>query len=307
MDSGELLANVENRIAETRRDRDRLAEAVAALDDEVLRLASEAKTLAGLISRFAERPAPTEDPAAQSEDHDGDPLSIRWPVGPGYEKPIKVKKPRAWAKYKMDAADWYLDSLLAISLQSGHLERALGVEMAVEGVIQSLCGAFEAMICALSSSIERLVGIDSDHQTPKHLVTWSRLAAAAKVFDIDLASTLSISSALLGEHSENPDGCLAQLFLLRRRLAVQDLLVDQRAHESNEVELRIDVPGRGPLPILDYLFESRSLVEELLETISHDVADAKAGRLYIPAANELRARAEQGLGALLAPDGLLTS
>ena len=67
----------------------------------------------------------------------------------------------------------------------------------------------------------------------------------------------------------------------------------------------IEVPGRSPLPLVDYLFEARNLVGELLETILHDVADAKAGRLYIPASNQLRERAEQGLGVILAPDGLL--
>jgi hypothetical protein len=225
-------------------------------------------------------------------------------VGQDFDKPIKAHKPRAWAKYKMDAADWYLNSLLATSLHGERLERAMGVEMAVEGVIRSLCSAFEAMICTLSNSIEKLAGIPSERRTPTHLVTWPRLAEAAKAFEIDLASTLSISSAMAGEHSENPEGCLAQLFALRGRVTVKDPLVD--AQEGSD-ELRIEVPGRGPLPLLDYLFEARSNIEELLETIAHDVADAKAGRLYIPAAAELRARADKGLGALMTPDDLLAS
>ena len=66
-------------------------------------------------------------------------------------------------------------------------------------MIQSLCSAFEVMICALTQSIEKAAGVPADHRTPRHVVSWSRLAAAAKVFDIDLASTLSISSALLGD------------------------------------------------------------------------------------------------------------
>jgi hypothetical protein len=192
-----------------------------------------------------------------------------------------------------------------MSLQEGRVRRVLGVEMAVEGVIQSLCAGFEVMVCALTQSIEKAAGVPSDRRTPLHLASWSHLAAAAKVFDIDLASSLSVSAALLGEHAEEPDGPLAQLFVLRSRAAVQDLLVD--VTNGGEADVRIDVPGRGPLPLVDYLFEARNLVGELLETILHDVADAKSGRLYISASNGLRERAEHGLGVILAPDGLLAS
>jgi hypothetical protein len=308
MDTAELLAAVERRLAETTRDRDRLTEAVAALDDEANQLRDEAEEISRVISRFAGDVTAETGPETRSAPNaEPDPSAILWPAGPGYDRPIKAKKLKAWAKYKMEAADWYLDTLLAMSLQEGRLGRVLGVEMAVEGVIQSLCSAFEVMICALTQSIEKAAGVPADHRTPRHVVSWSRLAAAAKVFDIDLASTLSISSALLGEHSENPEGPLAQLLVLRRHAAVQDLLIEEASTNGGDDELRIEVPGRGPLPLVDYLFEARNLVGELLETILHDVADAKAGRLYIPASNELRERAEQGLGVILAPNDLLAS
>jgi hypothetical protein len=308
MDTADLRAAVERRLTETTRDRDRLTEAIAALDDEAHQLQDEVEVLSRIISRFAgDLTAETGPEKRNAPNGEADASAIWWPTGPGFDHPIKAKKLKAWAKYKMEAADWYLDALLATSLQQGRLERVLGVEMAVEGVIQSLCSAFEVMICALTESIEKAAGVPADHRTPRHLVSWSRLAAAAKVFDIDLASTLSISSALLGEHSENPDGPLAQLMVLRRHAAVQDLLVESASTDDTDGELLIDVPGRGPLGLVDYLFESRNLVGELLETILHDVADAKAGRLYIPASNELRERAEQGLGVILLPDGLFAS
>jgi hypothetical protein len=331
MDTAELLAAVDRRVAETVRDRDRLLEAVAALDDEARQLQDEIEVLSRIISRFAGEAAADEGSSATT--HEGsnattdtgldaatEPGSdertaaddevestILWPAGRGFDRPLKAKKARSWANYKMEAADWYLDTLLAMSLQQGRLERVLGVEMAVEGVIQSLCSAFEVMICALTQAIEKAAGVPADRRTPRHLVNWSRLAAAAKVFDIDLASTLSISAALLGEHSEDPQGPLAQLFALRRHAAVQDPLLKAVSRDGGDAELLIDVPGRGPLPLVDYLFEARNLVGELLGTILHDVADANAGRLYIPASNELRERAEQGLGVILAPDGLLAS
>jgi hypothetical protein len=308
MDSAELLAAVERRVLETTRDRDHLMEAVASLDDEVRQLRDETEVLARLISRFAGDVTVEIGPDERTTPSGGiDTSAILWPAGPGFDQLVKTTKLKAWANYKMEAADWYLDTLLAISLQQERLERVLGVEMAVEGVIGSLCSAFEVMICLLTQSIEKAAGVPAEHRTPRHLANWSRLAAAAKVFDIDLASTLSISSALLGEHSEDPEGPLAQLLALRRHAAVEDLLVDVPSTSDRNSVLLIDVPGRGPLPIVEYLFEARNLVGELLETILHDVADAKAGRLYIPASNKLRERAEQGLGAILAPDGLLAS
>jgi hypothetical protein len=308
MDTAELLAAVDRRVAETVRDRDRLLEAVAALDDEAHQLQNEIEVLTRIIARFAgEVTTESSSDERNAGDSEAETSTILWPTGPGFDRQLKAKKLKAWANYKMEAADWYLDTLLAMSLQHGRLERVLGVEMAVEGVIQSLCSAFEVMICALTQSREKAAGVPADHRTPRHLVSWSRLAAAAKVFDIDLASTLSISAALLGEHSEDPEGPLAQLFVLRRRAAVQDPLVKAATTDGGDDALLVDVPGRGPLPLVDYLFEARNLVGELLETILHDVADAKAGRLYIPASNELRERAEQGLGVILAPDGLLAS
>src|ERR1700722_6389264 len=153
MDTAELLAAVERRLAETTRDQDRLIEAVAALDDEVHQLRDEAEVLARLISRFAgdvaAESAPDEQNAAKGEPETS---AILWPTGAGFDRPLKAKKLKPWAKYKTEGADWYLDTLLAISLQRGRLERTLGVEMAVEGVIQALCSAFDVMICLLTQS-----------------------------------------------------------------------------------------------------------------------------------------------------------
>jgi hypothetical protein len=310
VDTADLLAAVEQRVAEIRRDRERLAETVAALDDELGQYQSEAEVLTRLISRFVEpveEHEHTDDQPDQREAvrAEADTSALLWPSGPGFDQLLKTKKPKAWAKYKMEAADWYLDTLLAMSLQGGRMTRVLGTEMAVEGVIQSLCAGFEVMIGALTKSIEKAVGVPSDRRTPLHLASWSRLAAFVKVFNVDLACSLSVSAALLGERSEQPEGPLAQLFVLRSRSAVQDLLVE--VSDGDDVDLAIDVPGRGALPLLDYLFEARNLVGELLETIVHDVADAKAGRLYVPDSNELRERAEHGLGEILAPNGLLAS
>lgn len=296
MDASELLGEVERRIDDAMRDRDRLTEAVVLLDGEIARLHSDAEVVTRLTSWFApQRAADEASPGAAAEIQG---TAVAWPSGPGFESPLKTKKLRARSRAKCAAGGWYLDTLRKLSWSDEPLSRTLGVEMAVDGVVQSLCAAFESELCALTKAIERVAEIPEERRTPLHLVTWSKLAAATTVFDIDLASALSISDALVGEHSEEPHGWLAQLLLLRKRLALQDFLVDEDdGHHTSR--LRINVPGRGPLPLVEYLSEVHDLTEELLETIEHDIADAKHGRLYIAAIDEVRARAEQGIGDLL--------
>jgi hypothetical protein len=297
MDASELLGEVKRRIDDAMRDRDRLTEAVGLLDGEIARLQSDAEVVARLTSWFApQRAADEASPEAAAEIQG---TAVAWPSGPGFESPLKTKKLRARSRAKFAAAGWYVGTLRKLSWSDEPLSHTLGVEMAVDGVVQSLCAAFESELCALTKAIERVAEIPEDRRTPLHLVTWSKLAAATTVFDIDLASALSISDALVGEHSEEPHGWLAQLLLLRKRLALQDFLVDEDDEGQHTSRLRINVPGRGALPLVEYLSEVHDLTEELLETIEHDIADAKHGRLYIAAIDEVRARAEQGIGDLL--------
>lgn len=298
MDASELLGHVERRIADAVRDRDRLAEAVIGLDAEILRLQSDAEVVARLTSWFAlQRGSDAGVPSGSEDKHQT--ASILWPSGDGLEVSIKTKKLRARSRAKFAAATWYLEALRRLASDNDVLSHSLGAEMAFDGAVQSLCAAFESELCALTKAIEKVAGIPHDRRTPPHLVTWSKLAAATSVFDIDLASSLSISDALVGEHSEEPHGWLAQLLLLRKRLALHDFLVEADGPAGENSNLRVDVPGRGPLPLIAYLQEVHDLTEELLETIEHDIADAKHGRLYIAAIDEVRARAEQGIGDLL--------
>ena len=198
-----------------------------------------------VISRFAgEVTAETEPDKRNAPTVEPDSSAILWPTGPSYDRPIKAKKLKAWAKYKMEAADWYLDTLLAMLLQKARLERVLGVEMAVEGVIQSLCSAFEVMICALTQSIEKAAGVPADHRTPRHLVSWSRLAAAAKVFDIDLATRSPAFVRPPRRALRNP-GKVPSLsyWFSDAGLTVARSLVEAASSDGGDDELLIDVPG----------------------------------------------------------------
>lgn len=300
MDTSELLGQLHRRVEETIRDRDRLAEAVANLNNAIVQLEGEEKTITRLVALFDNQPSATTD--HEKKDSPSAPLgefSVHWPVGPGYTKPIKAKKVKSWARYKFASADWYLKTLSEIAAKDDNLERVLGVEMAVDGVLQSLSAAYDAAIYALTRAIERAVNVPKDRRTSVHLASWPKIAAEAKFFAIDLASSLSVSDALIGEHSESPEGWLAQLLLLRRHSVLQDVLVDKLHKVSSSKELYIDVPGRGQQPLIAYLTETRNLVAELLETLMHDVTDAKNGRLYIADVDQLRAQAERDLGDLL--------
>lgn len=304
MDTSDLLAQLQRRIADTTRDRDRLAEAVVALEDAIARLTGDEAVVNRLRSWFepqsdasaAEGASPPSSGAAAIDPS----VSIAWPMEAEFTLPEKRKGLKAWSHSKLEAAAWYIETLKKMDQEGSATARSLGVEMAVDGAVFSLCAAFEAMICALTRAVERAAEIPKDHRTPLHLASWSKLAAASKVFDIDLASNLSVSDALVGEHAEEPQGFMAQLLVLRRDLALHDLI--SNAADSPDGARRIEVPGRGPLPLVDYLTMTLELTGELLETIEHDIADAKSGRLYIAALDELRQRAEQGIEDLLPPE-----
>ncbi|HUY07160.1 MAG TPA: hypothetical protein VMU99_07870 [Acidimicrobiales bacterium] len=309
MDTADLLAILQRRIIETARDRDRLDEAVTALDGEIAKLETDEMAVRRLVSIFSESEPPAtvtgsrgaQIPAEDDEDHPREGMVVRWPSGPGYTKPLKVKKAKTWAWYKFDTADWYLDTLKEIARQTGLSDRTIGVEMAIEGMTGALCSSVDAAIYALTNTIERTAGIPDDRRTPSHLASWSKLAAEARYLDIELASSLSISNALIGEHSETPQGWLAQLQILRNRSSREDITVIRNSDHEEPQELCIDVPAQGPMPILEYLSRCRDLVEELLETIFYDVSAVKRGRAAQSNTDRLHAQAERDLERLL-PD-----
>ena len=308
MDTSELFEQLQHRIEETSRDRERLSEAVRALDHEIIKLEMDQANLQRLVSRFDKTRKPPRGNAADaatrkaaSEQSKTGGMLVTWPAGPGEEKPIKTKKARAWARYKLVAATWYLNTLSEIAGQHGLSERVIGVEMAVEGTIHALCSSFDAATYALTRTIESVANIPPDRRTPSHLANWSKLMATAKFLGIDLTSSLSIADALLGEHSESPQGWLAQLQVLGNRSLREDLIVTQKLGKRGPQDLLIKVPFQGPQPILDYLSRSRELISELLETIFYDVASVRKEVRAKMATGQPRIRAEQGLESLL-PD-----
>ena len=305
MDTSDLLAQLQQRIGDASRDHARLSEAVAALEAEITRLEGDAAVISRLRTLFEPQHDASAAPmAAAAAATNTAKTSIAWPTTRDASPAEKPKGLRSWARAKLESAAWYIETLQKIESDDVGSAASLGVEMAVDGAVSSLCAAFEAMICSLTRAIERVADIPKDSRTPLHLASWSKLAAASKVFDIDLASNRAVSNALVGEHSDEPAGWMAQLLVLRRELALHDLI--SNGGHANAGRLLLDVPKRGEVPLVGYLIATFESTDELLEAIEQDIDDAKSGRMHIAAVDELRERAEQGIEDLLPPGAFNT-
>jgi hypothetical protein len=344
MDTSELVAALERRIEEARRDRSRLLEAAAAVDREIDKVIDEQQLIERLVGRYQssvpangaasvvqhavalrEEPShagvpdrlsviaePALEPATESvaanvvgvvnspATKGAVPFQILWPEGSTGTKKIKSKKPKSRAKFKSAAARWYLEVLRGIEAREGYLARTVEVEMAVDGVVQSICGAVDAAVYALTVGVERILDIPEDRFTPASRANWSKLSAVARFFEVELASALSLSIALAGEHADRPEGWLAQLRLLVQRSAGEDVLVPGMGDQRS---LELDVPGAGVQPTVAFLSRVYDQSEELLETIFHDLDDLRSGRIVAASAEDLRAQRGGGIEDHLAGEG----
>jgi len=60
---------------------------------------------------------------------------------------------RAWVRYKLRSAEWYIQALELVGEEVG-FDRYVGVEMALDGALASLCGAFDAAVGGLIHASE---------------------------------------------------------------------------------------------------------------------------------------------------------
>ena len=317
MDVEKLLAELGREVTEKELSRDDLMTHLFAVSEEIRELGDARETVTKLLQRYASSDdwtstsdvvtaapaAPAAEAVADGQDNNdvdevadevdelaGDEeaialqaskdLQVPWPVGPHYQKQFKAKKRQAWARYKLGSADWYLSTLESIAATVPKLDRLVGVEMAIDGTIQSLCATFDAAVYALTSALEAGANLPREKWTPAHLATWSNLTELAGRHGLDLESASAVNAALIGDRTESPDGWLAQLFLLRHRSAQHDLLIRHWLLGGADPVVHIDVPGQGPRPPLEYLTEVRVRVEELLEVMLEDQEMVRRGRIY---------------------------
>src|SRR5487761_1937529 len=99
MDTSELFEKLQRRIEETSRDRERLSEAVHALNLEIANLELDEEILRRAVSRFEKMDTSSRAKDAKVQVRLKADATVRsngmlvsWPAGPGFSKPIKSKK-----------------------------------------------------------------------------------------------------------------------------------------------------------------------------------------------------------------------
>jgi len=160
---------------------------------------------------------------------------VPWPAGPHYFDLTGSEGTVAWVRYRVWAADWYANTLRSIVGPDGNYDRLVGIEMALDGALNSLSGAFDAGTAFLIQGAETALDLDESDRLPVHWYSWMNardlLSMPAIGTDPDGTSNddvwrviLDIDTALAGEGDPTPSGWLAQLRRLRNQVAHQDTL-----------------------------------------------------------------------------------
>lgn len=186
-----------------------------------------------LLARSRRRRAPGLLGAAPLETRDGSPsaklLSMRpnsfepslpdrpWPIGEHF---INLPAPHGrqeaqWVSLKLGTAEWYLDTLRALDRAVGDLDRLMGVEMAMDGVLGGISSAFDATTAALIEVMEHPLPTPS--KTPEHRYSWERCKAVASSAGLPLSCEAVVDASLNGQSDTVPTGWLATVRRLRNR------------------------------------------------------------------------------------------
>jgi len=143
-------------------------------------------------------------------------VTVDWPVGPYYTTWVSAEGVAAWVRYKVRSAEWYVETLEAVSERVPVLDRYVGVEMALDGALAALCGAFDAALGGLIQAAESGHGLTP---SPAYRYSWklcrglldqSRAAGERIGALID-----AIDAAHAGHVDSQPTGWLAILQRLR--------------------------------------------------------------------------------------------
>ncbi|KAA1395118.1 hypothetical protein [Aeromicrobium ginsengisoli] len=162
---------------------------------------------------------------------------VRWPAGPHYFDLTDSDGGVAWIRYRVWSADWHTRALIELGGTEGSFDRMVGIEMALDGALNSLSSAFDAGITLLIRAVEEARDVSVDNRLPVFRYRWERCRDMLKQSDIANDSVwrliLEIDAAIEGETHLEPAGWLAQLRRLRNRAAHQDSL--SRHHEAGKV------------------------------------------------------------------------
>lgn len=196
-----------------------------------------------------------------------DPSGTPFPAGPPYPELLESDEAIAWVRYKVWSADWYTARLGELGGVLGY-DRHIGIEMALDGALGALSGAFDAAVAMLTEEIQDELAVESDDRVPVHLYGWARLRKLLVQVDNNelpmLADVVAdIDDALEGANTIDPTGWLAVLRRLRNRATHQTTLsrtwtIDGR-NESTVIGVT-EIPALDPF---EYLKRHCNLVSDL--------------------------------------------
>lgn len=175
-----------------------------------------------------------------------EPSTISWPAGPHYFDLTGSQGAVAWVRYRIWAADWHTRALKSVAGTDGNYDRLLGIEMALDGALNNLSGAFDAAVGLLIRGAEEALHVPEPKQLQVHRYSWRAardLLAKPAIGTTERGTSkdsvwrviLDVDNALAGESDTTPVGWLAQLRRWRNQVAHQDTLA--RIHSA-------DRPGR---------------------------------------------------------------
>lgn len=210
-----------------------------------------------------------------------------WPIGPDYTEWVGGDDgtARPWVRYKLRSADWYIQTLESVGAEVG-FSRQVGVEMALDGALAALCGAFDAAVAGLIRAAEAyrdqpykdLQQQPPDDAIPEHRYEWPKCRKL--VLSLNLSPQLLDVCAVLDKvdlalaREPNPFGWLTEVQRLRNTTVHRNTLPRHivagtvTTSWSLTVGTREDIPdsGRGEHPVT-YLHEVRAKVETLTEAM----------------------------------------
>jgi hypothetical protein len=103
-----------------------------------------------------------------------EPSETAFPAGPRYGELLDSDPRIAWIRFKVWTADWYTETLGALGTRLGGYDRQVGIEMAIDGALGSLSGAFDASVALVIVAAERSLNISEADQTKPHKYGWGR-------------------------------------------------------------------------------------------------------------------------------------
>lgn len=220
-------------------------------------------------------------------------MNVEWPAGPAYYDWVGEgsDSPRAWTRYKLRSAAWYVDILERLCSAYG-FERLAGVEMAVDGALASLSSAFDASVATVIRACEEQLKADASATgapAPVPIEPWlyswgrarrrySELAGQGLLPDAVTSAWGSLEQLVnLALSRDAPVGWLESLRRLRNRATHQNTLsrhIDLVVGDDERTTWELVVDGRPEEPV-GYLRATsedvRNLTNKMLD-VAHSIA-----------------------------------